>query len=236
MTSSLTELRPPPTLPSAPPTPPTRTRSTPSRAGYWVAGILAVLGLTVAFIWGTVGTINALDRVDSFDRTAIPGAMTVSMTDPGTMVVYYESPAELARYADPTANARNATRWNAATDATIVVNYAANTPTWQQLRLQVTGPDGAVVPVSTYRSTARYDVAPGQLGRAVAKFEATSVGQYRVSATRATEAGATLAVGDNVARDIAMTALGAATLGLVTVLAAVLLTVATYRARSRTTG
>lgn len=236
MTSSLTELRPPPTLPSAPSTPPTRTRRTPSRAWYWVAGIVAVLGLTAAFVWGAVGTITALDRVDSFDRTAIPGAMTVSVTDPGTMVVFYEGPAEFARYADATANARNATRWSAATDATIVVNYAANTPTWQQLRLTVTGPDGAAVPISTYRSTARYDVTPGQLGRAVAKFEATTPGQYRVSATRATEAGATLAVGDNFARDIAMTTLGAAILGLVTVLAAVLLTVATYRARSRTTG
>jgi hypothetical protein len=236
MTSSLTQLRPPPTLPSAPPTPPTRTRRTPSRAWYWVAGIVAVLGLTAAFVWGAVGTITALDRVDGFDRTAIPGQVTVSVTDPGTMVVFYEGPAEFARYADPTANARNATRWSAATDATIVVNYAATTPTWQQLRLTVTGPDGAVVPISTYRSTARYDVTPGQLGRAVAKFEASATGQYRVSATRATEAGATLAVGDNFARDIAMTTLGAAILGLVTVLAAALLTVVTYRARSRSTG
>jgi hypothetical protein len=234
MTSSLTELRPPPTLPSTPPTPPTRTRRTRSRAGYWVAAIVAVLGLTAAVVWGAVGTITALDRVDSFDRTAVPGAITVSVTDPGTMVVYYESPAEVARYADPTATGRNPTRWNPATDATTVVGYAANTPTWQQLRLTVTGPDGAV-PISTYRSTARYDVAPGQLGRAVARFEAGTAGQYRVSAARAIESGATLAVGDNFARDIAMTTLGAASLGLVTVLAAVLLAVVTYRARSRTT-
>jgi hypothetical protein len=235
MTSSLTELRPPPTLPSTPPTPPIPTKRTRSRAGYWVAAIVAILGLTVAFVWGAVGTITALDRVDSFDRTAVPGAITVSVTDPGTMVVYYESPAEVARYADPTATGRNPTRWNPGTDATTVVGYAANTPTWQQLRLTVTGPDGAVVPISTYRSTARYDVAPGQLGRAVARFEASTAGQYRVSAARAIEPGATLAVGDNFARDIAMTTLGAAILGLVTVLAAVLLAVVTYRARSRTT-
>ena len=234
MTSSLTELRPPPTLPSTPPTTPIRTKRTPSQAWDWVAAIVAVLGLTAAFVWGAVGTINALDGVDSFDRTAVPGAMTVSVTDPGTMVVYYESPAEVARYADPTATGRNPTRWNPATDATIEVGYAANTPTWQQLRLTVTGPGGAVVPISTYRSTARYDVAPGQLGRAVAKFKADTAGQYRVSAARAIESGATLAVGDNFARDIAMTTLGAASLGLVTVLAAVLLAVITYRARSQT--
>jgi hypothetical protein len=171
-------------------------------------------------VWGAASVIDAVDRIDNFDRTTIPGAMTVTVTDPGTMVVYYESSADLARYAD----------------ATIVVGYAVTTPTWQQLRLQVTGPDGAVVPVTNYRSTLRYDLAPGRLGRAVAKFEASSVGQYRVSATRVTEQGATLAVGDNFARDIAMTTLRAATLGLVTVLAAVLLSVVNHRARSRTTG
>ena len=56
-----------------------------------------------------------------------------------------------------------------------------------------------------------------------------------MSAARAVEPGATLAVGDNFARNIAMTALGAATLALATVVMAVLLAVGTYRARSRTT-
>ena len=97
----------------------------------------------------------------------------------------------------------------------------------------MTGPDGAVVPVSTYRSTARYDVDPGRLGRAVAKFEAATAGQYRVSTARAVEPGATLAVGDNFARDIALTALGAALLALVTVAGALTIAVVTYRARSR---
>jgi hypothetical protein len=197
---------------------------------------MAVLGLTAAFVWGAVGTINTLDRIDKFDRTVVPGAMTVSVTDPGTVIVYYESPAEPARYADPTAAGRNPTRWNPASDATIAVGYAATTPTWQQLQLQVTGPGGRAVPVSTYRSTARYDVDPGRLGRAVAKFEATALGQYRVSTTRATEADAMLAVGNDFARDIATAILGAATLGLAALLAAVLAAVVIHRARSRITG
>jgi hypothetical protein len=70
----------------------------------------------------------------------------------------------------------------------------------------------------------------------MATFEATTTGQYRVSTTKATEAGATLAVGDNFARTIATTSFGGAALGMLTVLAAVLLTVITYRARSHTTG
>jgi hypothetical protein len=162
--------------------------------------------------------------------------LTVTVTDPGTRVMYYESPAAVARYAEPTATGRLAIRYNPATDATIEVRYPASTPTWQQLGLQVTGPGGAAVPVSTYRSGVRYDVTPGQLGRPVATFEAMPAGQYQVSATRATEAGATLAAGDNFASDIAAATVSTAILGLVTLLAAALLATATYRARSRTTG
>ena len=231
MASSLTELRPPPTLPTAPPA---RIRRQPSTIGYWVAAVVAVLGLTAALVWGALGTSNTLDRVDTFDRTAVPGQLAVSVTDPATMVLYYEGPAVHARYADPTATGRPVTRWNPATDATIEVTYAANTPTWQQLGLTVTGPDGRLVPLSTYRSTARYDPTPGRSGRAVATFQAGPAGQYQVSATRATEAGATLAVGDNFAHDIAITSLGASSLGVVTLLATLLLAAATYRARSQT--
>ena len=98
----------------------------------------------------------------------------------------------------------------------------------------MTGPGGAAVPVATYRSSARYDLEPGRAGRAVATFQATTPGPYRVSAARATEAGATLAVGDDIARGVVLTRLGATVLGLMTVLAAVPLAVVTYRARSRT--
>ena len=111
---------------------------------------------------------------------------------------------------------------------------AGDTPTWQQLGLQVTGPGGAAVPVATYRSSARYDLEPGRAGRAVATFQATTAGPYRVSAARATEAGATLAVGHDIARSLVLTRLGAVILGLVTVLVAVPLAVVTYQARSRT--
>jgi hypothetical protein len=234
MTSSLTELRPPPTRP---PIPSLRARKRPSTAGYWVAAIVAVLGLTAALVWGAVGTSNTLDRVNGFDRLAVPGATTVSVTDPGTMVVYHESAAEVARYANPTANGRiAATRWDPGTRTIVTVRYAGDTPTWQQLGLVVTGPGGAAVPVATYRSSARYDLEPGRAGRAVATFQATTAGPYRASAARATEAGATLAVGDDIARSVVLTRLGAVILGLVAALVAVALAVVTYQARSRTTG
>jgi hypothetical protein len=70
--------------------------------------------------------------------------------------------------------------------------------------------------------------------RAVGTFEATTPGAYRVSAARAAEAGATLAVGDDIAPSAVLTRLGAVILGLVTGLVALPLAVVTYQARSRT--
>ena len=231
MTSSMTQLRPPPTLP---PIPSLQPRKRPSTAGYWVAAVVAVLGLMAAFLWGAAGISATSDRVDGFDRLAVPGATTVSVTDPGTMVAYHESQGEVARYAEPAANGRiAATRWDPGTRTLVTVPSADVTPTWQQLGLQVTGPGGAPVPVATYRSSARYDLEPGRAGRAVATFQAATAGPYRVSAARGTEAGATLAVGQDIARSLVLTRLGAVILGLVTVLVAVPLAVVTYQARSR---
>ena len=59
MTSTLIELRPPPTRP---PIPSLQARKRPSTAGYWVAAVVAVLGLMAAFLWGAVGISNTLDR------------------------------------------------------------------------------------------------------------------------------------------------------------------------------
>jgi hypothetical protein len=232
MTSSLTQLRPPP---RRPPIASRHASKRPSTAGYWVAAVVAVLGLTAAFLWGAVGIHTTGDRVDGFDRLAAPGATTVSVTDPATMVIYHESAAEVARYVEPTANGRIATtRWDPGTRTIVTVAYTGETPTWQQLGLTVTGPGGAIVPVASYQSSARYNLEPGRAGRALATFEATAAGPYRVSAVRASEAGATLAVGDDIARSLVLTTLGATVLALVTVLTAVPLAMATYRARSRT--
>jgi hypothetical protein len=195
---------------------------------------VALLGLTAAFLWGAIGIHTTQDRINGFARVAVPGATIVSVTDPGTMVIYHESPAEVARSAEPTANGRPATRWDPGARTIVTVSYPADAPTWQQLGLSVTGPGGVAVPVATYRSSTRYDLEPGRAGRAVATFQATAAGPYRVSATRGTEAGATLAVGQDIARRLVLTRLGAVILGLVTMLTAVPLAVASYQARSRT--
>ena len=65
MTSSLTDLRPPPTRP---PIPSPQASKRPSTTGYWVAAIVAVLGLMAAFLWGAVGINTTQDRLDGFAR------------------------------------------------------------------------------------------------------------------------------------------------------------------------
>jgi hypothetical protein len=117
---------------------------------------VTVLGLTAAFLWGAVAVSNTRDRVDGFYRLAVPGATTVSVTEPGIMVVYHECAAEVGRYAEPTANGRMATRWDPGTRTIVTVRYPSDAPTWQQLWLSVTGPGGVAVLVATYRSSARY--------------------------------------------------------------------------------
>jgi hypothetical protein len=142
------------------------------------------------FLWGAVGLGNTGDRVDGFDRTAVPGQVTVSVTDPGTILMYHESAGEVAGSAEPPANGRSRRPSGTRGVRTIMtVPSAGVTPTWQQLGLTVAGPGGVAVPVVTSRSGARYDVEPGRAGRAVATFQATTAGPYRVSAARATEAG-----------------------------------------------
>ena len=89
----------------------------------------------------------------------------MSVTDPATILVYHESAGEVAGYALPTANARiAATQWDPATRTIVTVPYTGETPTWQQLGLQVIGPGGVTVPVATYRSSARYNLEPGRAG------------------------------------------------------------------------
>jgi hypothetical protein len=62
----------------------------PTRAAYWVAGTVAVAGLAVAFAWAVFATLDTIDRVDDFPRTAIPGTVSAPVTERGEMLVYYE--------------------------------------------------------------------------------------------------------------------------------------------------
>jgi hypothetical protein len=113
--------------------------------------------------WALAGLFHDLDQ----DRTGEDSSRHAYLAadrdrdDPGTRVVYYESPAAVARYAEPTATGHAATRWTPATDATIEVRYPASTPTWQQLGLQVTGPGGAACRSAPTGLAFAINVTPG---------------------------------------------------------------------------
>ena len=65
-------------------------RPGPSKAGYWVAAVVAALALAAAIALGLLGTLRTLNRPDGFTRAAIPGALIVTGVAGGQQVVYYE--------------------------------------------------------------------------------------------------------------------------------------------------
>jgi hypothetical protein len=79
-----------PAAPAAASRAPGETRSGSSKAGYWIAAVVATLGLAAAIAFGVTGTLRTLDRPDDFARAAIPGTLTVTGAAGGRQVVYYE--------------------------------------------------------------------------------------------------------------------------------------------------
>jgi hypothetical protein len=118
---------------------------------------------------------------------------------------------------------------------TQVVYFEGNDrPSWRELGLTVTAPGGADVPLKAYGGDLRYDV-PGSsdlVATAVASFDARTTGQYLVTATAPAEAGAKLAIGEDISNDVAGTAAWTGLVVLLTALAASAITFATYRRRS----
>jgi hypothetical protein len=62
------------------------------RAGFWLAAALAVTGLVVAGVWALLAFTAFNQHIDQFARTTAPGQTTVSISQPGTGIVYYEYP------------------------------------------------------------------------------------------------------------------------------------------------
>ena len=69
---------------------PNRLGKSPSRSRYWIAGIVASVGMVAAIGWGASEALDAYRNVDTFPRAEIPGVVTVRVTDPGERVLYYE--------------------------------------------------------------------------------------------------------------------------------------------------
>lgn len=108
-------------------------------------------------------------------------------------------------------------------------------------QLDVTGVDGAAVPVRPYSLDLRYDVPgrPGVLGTAIAVFDADRTGSYTVETDAVVadvvvaDRGAQLAVGDDLAPATVRAVVLPALVALVSVLAACALAVRTWIRRRR---
>jgi len=67
------------------------TATKPSVGWYWVAGVVALVGIVGAVVWGLASYAGIGDRVDGFARDALPGQVTVPIDAPGTYAVFYEA-------------------------------------------------------------------------------------------------------------------------------------------------
>ena len=79
------------------------------------------------------------------------------------------------------------------------------------IRFRVVDPSGRTVAVRTYEGDLRYDVPeePGRIGRAAATFEPRVEGVYSVDVIGTNTEGASVAIGDDVARPSVPSILGA---------------------------
>jgi hypothetical protein len=107
----------------------------------------------------------------------------------------------------------------------------AGSASLDELGIRVTDPRGQTVALTPYRLDLRYDHS-GQVGRALATFEANGAGSYRVAATGTAPAGSRVAIGESVAKNVIPTLLGILALLLVTVGGGLTLVIATVVRRS----
>ena len=62
----------------------------PSTSRYWLAAVIAIVGLVAGVVFGVMSYRNSQDRIDDFDRVSIPGTMTVQLDEATVRVMYYE--------------------------------------------------------------------------------------------------------------------------------------------------
>jgi hypothetical protein len=79
-----------------------RTRTTPTgrRLSYGLAVLVAVVGVTTAAIWGITGVLDQVQKPEGFARADIPNSVSLTLTQVGPHVIYYEGPDPSAVSAD----------------------------------------------------------------------------------------------------------------------------------------
>ena len=150
---------PPPPPPAAPSPPPASTaKIKPSKAWYWIGGLLIAAGVLTAiglFIGWVVSTSNA---VDNFARVRVPPAgqeVALDFKKDGEYRIYYE--------------------WRSEADGQRVDNDDHDPP--QNLDITLTAPDGTPVTVQPDDEDFSFSFND-KLGRAVAKIDIAAPGTY----------------------------------------------------------
>jgi hypothetical protein len=189
----------PPGQPPAAATPPAKLR--PARAWYWVA--LAVFLAGVGWLGG--GLYLVAERVDSFQRVALPGEGEVSLDHSGGYVIYYEGPgAEAGNIPDFT--------------VTVTPRSAS----------------AAVQGLEPYESGLTYSFGSRE-GRAVLTLQVASPGTFLIEApdAPATSGDSSLAIGSSIAGRIVGIAVSSAVLMVVAVGGAIAIAIVRRRRRRR---
>ena len=134
-------------------------------ATWYLVGVLIIIGGTAAGIIGAFNDVGGLvHSVERFSRFAVPGSENVTVTKPGTYVVYYEYKSVLDGEIFSTA------------EQTDVICSAT--------RLL----SGVEIPIEPASLSAQYQ-AGGRAGKAIAQFTAPEIGTYVLTCAHPGNAG-----------------------------------------------
>ncbi|MGZ4711152.1 MAG: hypothetical protein ACXWBN_20610 [Acidimicrobiales bacterium] len=178
----------------------------PSAAGYWIAGLIIVVGAVAALIWFVSGISNLFSAVDTYPRFTVPGQITSPLS-----AVRYKVFAEYP---------------GATTDVNGVFRIGDVT---------VTDSVGRTIPVSSSYSEETYSWN-GHEGRSIAEFTPPTAGNYTIAATLpATRSASTVrvAIGRGLQPSAIVPLFAAAGLGGMAVLIGIVLIVVTAVRRGR---
>lgn len=172
------------------------------RLGYGLAVLVAVVGLTTAATWGFTSVLDQVQRPGEFVRADISSSLTLTVTQLGPHVIYYEGD-------DPTAVSADELEVVDATGSTVAVR-----PYGLDLRYDVPGRPGLV-------GTAIGVFDADRIGSFV-------IGRSTGTSSTVHKAQAQLAVGDDLAPAVLRAIVLPALAGLLSVIAAIALATRTW--------
>jgi hypothetical protein len=191
---------------ATPPAPAPGAGPRPSAAGYWIGGVVGVVGVIAAMAWLVSGIIGYFGAVDGYPRFSVPGSRTVQL-DAGTYQLFAEYPRANVDLSgiNPVGTVRvvdDAEHQMVISSATVTETYSWN----------------------------------GHDGRAIGKFRVPTAGAYTITAAAPTRGSSTLvqvAVGHGLGESVVGSMLGALALGAVAVLTTIGLIIITAVRQSR---